>query len=187
MAWFNCLACLDTVHGLGPYPNLLHLLEEFVEIDDGNVCTAPIIADKDNLEFVYSSKNIIDTDSDDEKGNEKSCSYPNIIRNEKHHEKAFSPVRFKTTGEGSTRGLLATDHVILNNGQVMWTTPELVPPLLTTTPHQQEDVSALDKFNVHRCPIRYVFSGTGIELVTKKATIRYLYPSATTATLQSWK
>ncbi|GFX62002.1 hypothetical protein TNCV_276501 [Trichonephila clavipes] len=28
----------------------------------------------------------------------------------------------------ATRGLLATDHVILNNGQVTWTTPELAPP-----------------------------------------------------------
>ncbi|GFU95008.1 hypothetical protein TNCV_4137921 [Trichonephila clavipes] len=26
------------------------------------------------------------------------------------------------------------------------------PPLLTTTPHQWEDVSALDRFNVLRCP-----------------------------------
>ncbi|GFV97560.1 uncharacterized protein TNCV_2040681 [Trichonephila clavipes] len=51
----------------------------------------------------------------------------------------------------ATRGLLATDHVILNHGQVTWTTPELAPPLLTTTPYQREDVSALDRFNVHRC------------------------------------
>ncbi|GFU13319.1 hypothetical protein TNCV_3843231 [Trichonephila clavipes] len=29
---------------------------------------------------------------------------------------------------GATRGLLATDHVILNHGQVTWTTPELLPP-----------------------------------------------------------
>ncbi|GFY35254.1 hypothetical protein TNCV_5046281 [Trichonephila clavipes] len=43
----------------------------------------------------------------------------------------------------------------LNHGQVTWTTPEL---LLTTTPHQREDVSALDRFNVHRCPTRRVFS-----------------------------
>ncbi|GFV01096.1 uncharacterized protein TNCV_1010171 [Trichonephila clavipes] len=49
-------------------------------------------------------------------------------------------------------------------------TPELAPPLLTTTPHQREDVSALDRFNVHRCPTRRVFSGTGIELVTRQAT-----------------
>ncbi|GFY18602.1 transposable element Tcb2 transposase [Trichonephila clavipes] len=34
----------------------------------------------------------------------------------------------------STRGLLATDQVILNHGQVTWTTPEMAPPLLTTTP-----------------------------------------------------
>ncbi|GFT47509.1 uncharacterized protein TNCV_3750381 [Trichonephila clavipes] len=38
----------------------------------------------------------------------------------------------------ATRGLLATDHVILNHGQVTWTTPELAPPLLTTTPHQEK-------------------------------------------------
>ncbi|GFT20377.1 uncharacterized protein TNCV_4963981 [Trichonephila clavipes] len=65
------------------------------------------------------------------------------------------------------------DHVILNLGQVTWTTPELAPPLLTTTPHQREDVSALDRFNVHRCPTRqascqekkvYVFT-TFLELV----------------------
>ncbi|GFV57784.1 uncharacterized protein TNCV_1565921 [Trichonephila clavipes] len=79
--------------------------------------------------------------------------------------------------QGSTRGLLETDHVILNHGQVTWTTPELTPPLLTTTPHQREDVSALDRFNVHRCPTRRVFSGTGLELVTRQATVRYLYHS----------
>ncbi|GFW53603.1 histone-lysine N-methyltransferase SETMAR [Trichonephila clavipes] len=58
-------------------------------------------------------------------------------------------------------------------------TPEVAPPLLTTTPHQREDVSALDRFNVHRCPIRRVFSGSGLELVTRQATVRYLYHSAT--------
>ncbi|GFT47089.1 protein phosphatase PHLPP-like protein [Trichonephila clavipes] len=61
----------------------------------------------------------------------------------------------------TTRGLLATDHVILSPGQVTWTTPELAPPVLTLTPHQREDGSALDRFNVHRCPKRRVFSGTG--------------------------
>ncbi|GFW69604.1 uncharacterized protein TNCV_489481 [Trichonephila clavipes] len=73
--------------------------------------------------------------------------------------------QFRNRGP-TTRGLLATDHVILNHGQVTWTTPELAPPLLTTTPHQREDVSALDRFNVHRCPTRRVFSGTGLELMT---------------------
>ncbi|GFX39962.1 uncharacterized protein TNCV_2647251 [Trichonephila clavipes] len=84
----------------------------------------------------------------------------------------------------ATRGLLATDNVILNHGQVTWTTPELAPPLLTTTPHQRQDVSALDRFNVPSCPTRRVFSGTGIELVTKQAMIRYLYHSATAAPYQ---
>ncbi|GFT30313.1 uncharacterized protein TNCV_2376171 [Trichonephila clavipes] len=55
-------------------------------------------------------------------------------------------------------------------------------PLRTTTPHHREDVSALDSFNVHRCPTRRVFSGTELELVTRQATIQYLYHSATAAT-----
>ncbi|GFX14965.1 hypothetical protein TNCV_4897331 [Trichonephila clavipes] len=36
---------------------------------------------------------------------------------------------------------------------------------------KREDVSALDRFNVHRCPTRRVFIGTGLELVTRQATI----------------
>ncbi|GFY30916.1 uncharacterized protein TNCV_3120761 [Trichonephila clavipes] len=80
-----------------------------------------------------------------------------------------------------TRGLLVTDYVILNHCQVTWTTPEIAPPLLTTTPHQREDVSAVDRFNVHRCPTWWVFSGTGLEFVTKTATTRYLYHSAAVA------
>ncbi|GFU87696.1 hypothetical protein TNCV_2042801 [Trichonephila clavipes] len=55
-------------------------------------------------------------------------------------------------------------------------------PLLTTTPHQREDVSALDRFNVHRFPIRWVFSGTGLKLVTRQARFRILYHSAITVT-----
>ncbi|GFU98969.1 uncharacterized protein TNCV_3382141 [Trichonephila clavipes] len=80
--------------------------------------------------------------------------------------------------EVATRGLLATDHVIFNHGQVTWTTPELAPP---SPNYLRENVSALDRFNVHRCPTRRVFSGTGLELVTRQATVRYLYHSATAA------
>ncbi|GFT92607.1 uncharacterized protein TNCV_1480941 [Trichonephila clavipes] len=58
------------------------------------------------------------------------------------------------------------DHVVLNHGQVTWSTPELPPTLLTTTPHQWENVSALDRFNVHRCPTWRVFNGTRLELMT---------------------
>ncbi|GFU91193.1 hypothetical protein TNCV_4925231 [Trichonephila clavipes] len=46
------------------------------------------------------------------------------------------------------------DHIILNHGQVLWTTLELAPPVLTATPHQWEDASALDRFNEHRFPTR---------------------------------
>ncbi|GFT26212.1 uncharacterized protein TNCV_1544221 [Trichonephila clavipes] len=84
-----------------------------------------------------------------------------------------------------TGAFVATDHVILNHDQVTWTTPKLAPPLLTTTPHQREDVSALNRFSMHRCPTRWVFSGTGLELVTRQATIRYLYHSAIAARTNS--
>ncbi|GFV32656.1 hypothetical protein TNCV_441481 [Trichonephila clavipes] len=45
-----------------------------------------------------------------------------------------------------------------------------------------EDISALDRFNVHRCPTRWVFSATGFEHVTRQATVRYLYHSSTADT-----
>ncbi|GFX82076.1 uncharacterized protein TNCV_398061 [Trichonephila clavipes] len=77
----------------------------------------------------------------------------------------------------------ALGDVILNHGQLTCTTPELVPPLLATTPHQREEVSALERFNVHRSPTQRVFSGTGLELVRRPATSRYLDHSATAATL----
>ncbi|GFU45772.1 uncharacterized protein TNCV_1295091 [Trichonephila clavipes] len=60
------------------------------------------------------------------------------------------------------------DFVILNLGQVTRMTPELAPPLLTTTPHQWEGVRALDRFNMHRFPTRWVFRGTGLELMTRQ-------------------
>ncbi|GFV08664.1 putative DD41D transposase [Trichonephila clavipes] len=83
----------------------------------------------------------------------------------------------------ATRGLLATDHVILNHGQVTWTTPELAPPHTTPT----EGRLNIGRFNVHRCPTRRVFSGIGLKLVTSQATIRYLYHSATAATFPYWR
>ncbi|GFU17218.1 DDE-1 domain-containing protein [Trichonephila clavipes] len=42
------------------------LWEEFNAVDDDNVCPAPIMADKDILEFVQSSKTIFDADFNDE-------------------------------------------------------------------------------------------------------------------------
>ncbi|GFV38002.1 uncharacterized protein TNCV_3626221 [Trichonephila clavipes] len=81
----------------------------------------------------------------------------------------------------ATRGFLATDLVILNHGQVTWTTPELVPPpnYHTTSTGGR---SVLYRFSVHHCPARRIFSGTGLEPVIRPAAIRYLDHSATAAT-----
>ncbi|GFS69550.1 hypothetical protein TNCV_3894101 [Trichonephila clavipes] len=40
--------------------------EEYIEVEDDNVCIAQIMADKVILEFDLSSKNIINSDSDNE-------------------------------------------------------------------------------------------------------------------------
>ncbi|GFS84462.1 hypothetical protein TNCV_4606461 [Trichonephila clavipes] len=53
-------------------------------------------------------------------------------------------------------------------------TLELASPLLITTPNQREDLSALDRFNVHRTLTRRVFSDSGFELMTRQPQIRYL-------------
>ncbi|GFV61136.1 hypothetical protein TNCV_2100111 [Trichonephila clavipes] len=52
------------------------LFEEFVLVDDDNVCTAPNMADKDILEIVQNSKNIIHADSDGEKEMNNAASVP---------------------------------------------------------------------------------------------------------------
>ncbi|GFU30195.1 uncharacterized protein TNCV_3625291 [Trichonephila clavipes] len=52
------------------------LLENSVVIDDDNVCTAPITPDKNVLEFVQSSKNIIEGDSDDENEMNNGTPFP---------------------------------------------------------------------------------------------------------------
>ncbi|GFT85963.1 hypothetical protein TNCV_3256031 [Trichonephila clavipes] len=62
----------------------------------------------------------------------------------------------------ATRGLLATDLVILSHGQVTRMTPDLVPPLLTTIPHQLEHVGVLDRFSVHRPPTRTAAAGSDV-------------------------
>ncbi|GFX27189.1 retrovirus-related Pol polyprotein from transposon TNT 1-94 [Trichonephila clavipes] len=69
----------------------------------------------------------------------------------------------------------------LHKGFWRRTTPEQAPPSPNYHITPREDVSALDRFNVHRFPTRRIFSGTGLELVTRQATIRYLYHSATAA------
>ncbi|GFV92391.1 integrase catalytic domain-containing protein [Trichonephila clavipes] len=82
----------------------------------------------------------------------------------------------------ATRGLLVTDLVIFNHGQVTRTTPELTPPS-PITPHQRKEVWALDRFKVHRSPTRWIFSGNRLELMTRQPcesvtlTTRLLWPA----------
>ncbi|GFT44720.1 hypothetical protein TNCV_2845111 [Trichonephila clavipes] len=54
--------------------------EKFVVVDDDNERTSPITADKDILESVQSSKNIIDADSDEE--NEINNAAPDPVSSE---------------------------------------------------------------------------------------------------------
>ncbi|GFU09415.1 hypothetical protein TNCV_143911 [Trichonephila clavipes] len=82
----------------------------------------------------------------------------------------FEPTRLQTE---ATRGLSATDLVILNLGQVTRTTPELEPLLLTTTSRQRVD----DRFNEHRSPTR----DPGLELITRQPRVRDLDHWTTTA------
>ncbi|GFU70374.1 hypothetical protein TNCV_2916371 [Trichonephila clavipes] len=60
--------------------------EDFVAVDNGNVGTVLIMADKDSLEFIQSSKNIdVDSDTENEINMQLMCFL--VIRNEEHHEK----------------------------------------------------------------------------------------------------
>ncbi|GFW12943.1 uncharacterized protein TNCV_3328751 [Trichonephila clavipes] len=63
-------------------------------------------------------------------------SIPKMVKRVKPFYPGMARVELILTSHCSaTRGLLATDHVILNHGQVTWTTPELAPPLnYHTTP-----------------------------------------------------
>ncbi|GFX66742.1 ig-like and fibronectin type-III domain-containing protein 2 [Trichonephila clavipes] len=70
MEFISLLNCdergvLEKVSVLWDFPTVSS--EEFVAVDDDNLYTAPIMADKDILEFVQGSNNIFDADSDDEK------------------------------------------------------------------------------------------------------------------------
>ncbi|GFT77916.1 hypothetical protein TNCV_4122241 [Trichonephila clavipes] len=70
----------------------------------------------------------------------------------------------------TTRGLLATDYVILNHGQVTWTTPELAPLSLTTTPTGRTLQLSTDITCFHAVHGRSLVV-LGSELVTRPATI----------------
>ncbi|GFW12604.1 hypothetical protein TNCV_818561 [Trichonephila clavipes] len=69
---------------------------------------------------------------------------------------------------------------MLNHGKVTWTTPELAPP----SPNYLTNGKTLELSTDLEC-ISVLhggsFSGTGLELLTRQATICYLYHSATAA------
>ncbi|GFU26924.1 hypothetical protein TNCV_1672221 [Trichonephila clavipes] len=52
------------------------LWEQFFAIGDDTVCTTPIMADEDILEFIENSKNIVDADSDDENEMDNAAPLP---------------------------------------------------------------------------------------------------------------
>ncbi|GFX75146.1 hypothetical protein TNCV_3170731 [Trichonephila clavipes] len=70
------------------------------------------------------------------------------------------------------------DLVISNHDQVTKTAPELAPPPNYHTTPTEGRLSSR-QIIVHRSPTRRVFNDTGLELVTRPATIRYPDPSAT--------
>ncbi|GFW05340.1 hypothetical protein TNCV_3358591 [Trichonephila clavipes] len=74
----------------------------------------------------------------------------------------------------ATRGLLATDHVILNHDQVMRMAPKLAAPSFDFHTSSTERRLSFDRFNMPRSLTRRVFSDTGLELMTNRPRARYL-------------
>ncbi|GFT54913.1 uncharacterized protein TNCV_4888661 [Trichonephila clavipes] len=61
----------------------------------------------------------------------------------------------------------ALGDVILNHGQVTWTTPELSP-----NSHTRPTGGGFSSRQIERCPTRRVLSGTGLDLATRQTTVR---------------
>ncbi|GFX50450.1 hypothetical protein TNCV_770221 [Trichonephila clavipes] len=60
----------------------------------------------------------------------EQCMLPEIVARPGWGARSFLVgwLESRSNCSDATRGLLATDYVILNHGQVTWTTPELAPP-----------------------------------------------------------
>ncbi|GFU60229.1 retrovirus-related Pol polyprotein from transposon TNT 1-94 [Trichonephila clavipes] len=105
-------------------------------VNDGNVCTSPIMADYFGICSKF--KNIIDADFGVESEmNECSCS--DVIRNEEHDE-------------NYTRAFRDGPRIILNPGQVTM----MIPELITLSPNYHTTLMGgrltLDRFNGHPFP-----------------------------------
>ncbi|GFX46685.1 hypothetical protein TNCV_4038361 [Trichonephila clavipes] len=84
------------------------LWEEFVAVDDNNGCTSPIMAYKNILKFVQSSKVIIDADSGDEK--EMNHAVSSEMRNIMKSMRSYLDAHFNgemNKKKGRHRGLLS--------------------------------------------------------------------------------
>ncbi|GFV54946.1 hypothetical protein TNCV_3144851 [Trichonephila clavipes] len=64
-------------------------MEEFLAVGGDNVCTAPIMADKNFLEFVQNSTDIIDVDLDDENEMNNAAPVPTSSETRNIMKKAF--------------------------------------------------------------------------------------------------
>ncbi|GFW74839.1 hypothetical protein TNCV_5138181 [Trichonephila clavipes] len=75
------------------------------------------------------------------------------------------------------------DHLILNHGQVTWTTPELTLP--SPNYHTNGTRFQLSTDLTYNAALHGGSSGTGLEIVTRQAPIRYLdhWPTAATQKL----
>ncbi|GFX95685.1 retrovirus-related Pol polyprotein from transposon 297 [Trichonephila clavipes] len=102
------------------------LPDEFIAVDDKNVCAPRIMADKDIFELVQKLKIIIDAVSDDENeiNNASPCSH--IIRNEERHEK---PSSLFTPHFAKGNAVTPSAAVRVEKGAQTHETPQIYPPL----------------------------------------------------------
>ncbi|GFX41736.1 hypothetical protein TNCV_388491 [Trichonephila clavipes] len=85
--------------------------EAFVAVDNDNVCTALIIADKDILEFVQSSKNAFDADSENEMNDVAPVPTSSEIRNNIKSMHSYLDTHFK--GEVNNKIEQFVDNLML--------------------------------------------------------------------------
>ncbi|GFT70964.1 uncharacterized protein TNCV_694941 [Trichonephila clavipes] len=118
------------------------LLEELfaVDDDDDNECTAPIMTDKDILEFVQTSIAPVSTSSE----------MRNVVKSTRSYLDAHSNGEISNEMNESPWRLLGTDLPILDYGQVTKTPPELAlrSPNFNNTPNVR--TFKLGRFNVHQ-------------------------------------
>ncbi|GFX30764.1 hypothetical protein TNCV_1181421 [Trichonephila clavipes] len=74
-------------------------LEGFIAADYDNVCASPMMADKDTLELIQSTKSIIDTYSDDENEENNAAPVPTSFKMRNIMKSMFSYLDVHSNGE----------------------------------------------------------------------------------------